>query len=357
MSKLKKFKLKSAIQSSTGMVTDIQAQVSQDHHAGEGIQDKIPLERIRTNPDNPRKLPFTTAYIHDFRNRVRILHSKASVDEHYFSKALELVAKEPEEKREALEKIVLLAKTIDRSGLINPITVQRDPGDGDGRGSLHTIQAGDRRYLAHVFLARPTIKAEVRGKETDPVETMISSLTENINREDLTTAEEFSFIEKLVNTIEARDGVPLDGAGLHNVISKSLSTCWRHLRLMRGPQEICDALKDGRLKSYRDAELAQKTSLDDVLRVSSTVVSMAPNELLIAGKKNTQREMQARQKAGRKRVSISLGSTVDVTAVQLIMRKVLGTEKYTQVAGRIDWKNYDDVQSAWTEFFQSLAKS
>ncbi|MCS7001172.1 MAG: ParB/RepB/Spo0J family partition protein, partial [Candidatus Kapabacteria bacterium] len=70
-----------------------------------------------------------------------------------------------------------LAKSIEKQGLLSPITVFRKP---DGRYSLI---AGQRRLLACKQLGWPTISAIVRESMTDADATAIS-LVENVHRAD-----------------------------------------------------------------------------------------------------------------------------------------------------------------------------
>lgn len=359
MSKFKRIDLRETIRRDTRLLSALQAQVNQDHHAGEGVSDKIPMDRISTNPDNPRQLPITVTDIVDYRDRVRAKVGNSGTDEQFFTAAVDMIASERDVVQSTLEEIILLAKSIGRNGLFNPISVYREQGNSDNQGSRYTILSGERRFLAHTFLSRPTIKAEVREKETDRVESLIGALAENINREDLSTAEEFTAVERLVQLVEARNMAPLDGAGLHHLVAKSPRTCRRYLQLIRGPEEVRKAIREGRLTNFRDAERALHTSLDDVLSGDTPIVMKTDftvsSEIAEEGSEKKKKSMEP--KAGRKRLAVSLGKTSDITSLQLIMRKVLGNDKYTQVARDVNWTDYDSVQQAWTQFFQSIVKS
>lgn len=71
-----------------------------------------------------------------------------------------------------------LAKSIEKQGLLNPISVFQNP---DGR---YTVVAGQRRLLAHRWLGRDTISAVVREKMTEGDATAMS-LVENVHRADM----------------------------------------------------------------------------------------------------------------------------------------------------------------------------
>ena len=90
----------------------------------------------------------------------------------------------PDQPRRHIDKEALaeLAASIERHGLIQPITVQRHP---DGAGERYVLVAGERRYRAHELLGREDILAIVTGGAADEI-----ALIENIQREDLHPLEE-----------------------------------------------------------------------------------------------------------------------------------------------------------------------
>lgn len=71
-----------------------------------------------------------------------------------------------------------LARSIERQGLLSPITVFPKPG---GR---YALVAGQRRLLAFQYLDRETIPAIVHEAMTDEAATAVS-LVENIHRADM----------------------------------------------------------------------------------------------------------------------------------------------------------------------------
>lgn len=86
------------------------------------------------------------------------------------------------------EKIIELAESIKRIGLINPITVQYDKNLNKFR-----LIAGERRYLAFKYLGYTHITANVIGIENETQKTLIQ-LEENTKRENLTTYEKSTAI-------------------------------------------------------------------------------------------------------------------------------------------------------------------
>lgn len=104
---------------------------------------------------------------------------------------LDLITLPPELHRHALDAARLeeLARSIETTGLLNPITVERT-------GDHFTLRAGHRRLEAHRLLRRDTIAANVR----EPGELAHGELitwAENLEREDLTPIEQAEACERM----------------------------------------------------------------------------------------------------------------------------------------------------------------
>ncbi len=95
--------------------------------------------------------------------------------------------------RETLEE---LASSIKEHGLVQPIVVTKDKDD-------YMIVAGERRWRAYKLAKIEEIPAVVR--DVDEKEVLLESLLENINREDLTWAEEEAAIWDLWTSGAYRD--------------------------------------------------------------------------------------------------------------------------------------------------------
>jgi ParB family chromosome partitioning protein len=100
-----------------------------------------------------------------------------------------------------------LATSIERKGLLQPIVVA--PLD-DGR---YEILLGQRRFLAHQELKRPTIRAQVLDERIDPVEAKVLSLTENLMRQDITRKDKIDVCTALYKTYGTMKDVS-DATGL-----------------------------------------------------------------------------------------------------------------------------------------------
>jgi ParB family chromosome partitioning protein len=114
-----------------------------------------------------------------------------------------------------------LAGSIDRHGLLQPITVKEAEGGG------YIIVAGERRVRAHQLLGRETIFAIVTTGSPDEI-----SLIENIQREDLDPLEEAEAMARLMRS----HGYTQEELG--RVIGKRQNTVSEILRLNALPEQI-----------------------------------------------------------------------------------------------------------------------
>jgi ParB family chromosome partitioning protein len=153
---------------------------------------------------------------------------------------------------EALQE---LAASIDKHGLIQPITVKRDDA---GR---YLLVAGERRYRAHQLLDRKTIPAIVTEGNVDEI-----ALIENIQREDLNPLETAEALAKLME----RYRYTQEEVG--KVIGKAQNTVSTILRLNSLPEQIKQEYptSDNVPKSVL-VEISRLGSLDEQLKLWQAV--------------------------------------------------------------------------------------
>ncbi|MBR2400929.1 MAG: ParB/RepB/Spo0J family partition protein [Tidjanibacter sp.] len=127
---------------------------------------------------------------------------------------------------DALEE---LADSIATLGLIQPITVRREP-EGN-----YIIISGERRWRASKLAGRKTIPAYVR--EADDKELHEMALVENIQRQDLNAMEIAISLQRLIDEC----GVTQETVAQR--VGKKRSTVANYLRLMQMCPEVQAALK------------------------------------------------------------------------------------------------------------------
>ncbi len=155
---------------------------------------ELPIEKLRPNPDQPRR---------DFDNT-------------------------------ELEE---LAASIREKGIIQPLLVRRDPQNPDD----YQIIAGERRWRAAQLANLHDIPVLIR--ELNDTEVIEVAIIENIQRADLNAVEEAAgyrqLMEKFGHTQEK----------LAEALGKSRSHIANLLRLLSLPQDVLDLLRDGKLSA------------------------------------------------------------------------------------------------------------
>ncbi len=187
----------------------------------------VPLEKIRTNPFQPRK----------------------NFDQ---------------------GKIEELAQSIKTYGLLQPVILSSDQDE-------YYIVAGERRYLACKFLGWVEIPAIIRKY---PHSSMVAvALIENIQREDLNFLEEAEGYRRLMEEFHLTQEV------LAQRLGKSQSSIANKLRLLKLPEEVKNLLKAEKL-SERHARALLKLSCpqkqkEAVEQIMSEAMSVKEAEMLV----------------------------------------------------------------------------
>lgn len=125
------------------------------------------------------------------------------------------------------DKVSELAKSINEIGLLQAIVVR-------AVGDRFEIIAGHRRFLAHKFLGRTEILANVLL--LDDAQAAIARATENLAREDLTPVEEATIYKNLID----REGLALDDVAKR--MGRSAGTIKRRMDLIKMPPLLQEAV-------------------------------------------------------------------------------------------------------------------
>ena len=152
----------------------------------------------------------------------------------------------PDQPRKAFseESLIELAASIERHGLIQPITVKRlDDG-------TYLLVAGERRFRAFERLGRSTIPAIVTTGDAEEI-----SLIENIQREDLNPLEEAEALARMMN----RHRYTQEQLG--QVVGKSQAAVSQVLGLLNLPETI--------KVEYRAAPRSSKSLLVEIAAMKS----------------------------------------------------------------------------------------
>ncbi|MBW7875925.1 MAG: ParB/RepB/Spo0J family partition protein [Candidatus Cloacimonetes bacterium] len=127
------------------------------------------------------------------------------------------------------ESIQELADSIDKNGLLQPITVRQS-------GEVWQIVYGERRFRAYTLLGRSEIPAYIQ--DYDDQQMLVNALVENIQREDLNPIEEAVSYQRLAQELQ------LTHEELASSLSKSRTYITNSLRLLRLPVVVLDYVKN-----------------------------------------------------------------------------------------------------------------
>jgi len=154
---------------------------------------EIPIDRLRRNPEQPRR--------------------------HFDPEAL-----------------TALAASIRRCGVLQPILVS-DDGDGG-----YLVIAGERRWRAAAEAGLATVPAVIR-ENAEARERLALALVENLQRDDLSPLEEARAYEHL------RSEHGLSQGEIASAVGRDRSTVANMLRLLRLPEEVQEQIEAGRLSA------------------------------------------------------------------------------------------------------------
>ena len=150
---------------------------------------------------------------------------------------------------EALDE---LADSIRQLGVIQPVTVKK------GDGGKYVIISGERRWRAAQRADLKTLPAYIREVDDENLHAM--ALVENIQRQDLNAIEIALGMQRLI------DECNLTQDALSEKVGKKRSSVSNYLRLLKLPDEVQLALKEG-LISMGHAKAIAGAPADQQLRV------------------------------------------------------------------------------------------
>ena len=174
--------------------------------------------------------------------------------------------------KEALE---LLADSISKYGVLQPILVREDGFGGDS----YEIIAGERRWRAAKLAGLSEIPAIV--VDGDELKAAQISIIENVQREDLNPVEEAMAYSALIEKF----GLKQDEVAQQ--VGKNRSTVANMLRLLDLPDEALDMLRDGEISTGHARTLLALENEDAIVPLAKKIVenNMSVREVENAVKK------------------------------------------------------------------------
>ena len=244
---------------------------------------------------------------------------------------VEAVERNPDQPRKRFDDVRLdeLAASIRELGVVEPILVRR-------QGQRYRIVAGERRWRAAQRAGLKEIPALVR--EASDAESFQIALVENLQRADLNAIEEAEAYQALV------DEHGLTQEAVAGKVGKERSTVANALRLLRLPEEVRDAVREGQLEMGHARALLGLENAEAIRRAAARVLR---EKLSVRATEALVRELVGGgKKAGPGRTA---AETTAVRALVQRLQRRLGCRcrvvPKTDAAGRIelDYTSLDEL--------------
>jgi ParB family transcriptional regulator, chromosome partitioning protein len=202
-----------------------------------------------------------------------------------------------------------LSKSIEVSGLIQPITV-RSVG-----GNKYQLISGERRLRASKLAGLKEIPAYVRVANDQ--ELLEMALVENIQRADLNAVEVAISYQRLM------DECNLTHEALSDRVGKDRSTITNYVRLLKLPAQIQTSLKSGVLSMGHARALA---GIEDVVMQLKLHKEAVDNGLSVRALEHAIRAFNLRSKGTVSTVTNVSGLTPEITKIKQKISESLGTK-------------------------------
>ena len=174
--------------------------------------------------------------------------------------AITSVVPNPKQPRTHFDEQALneLAESIRTLGVIQPLTVKKD---ADGK---YTIISGERRWRASQLAGLETVPVYIR--EADDQHVLEMSIVENIQRQDLNAIEVALSLQRLV------DECDLKQESLGERIGKNRSTVANYMRLLKLPDRVQLAIREGLISMGHARALITVESPEEQLSILSKII-------------------------------------------------------------------------------------
>ena len=157
------------------------------------------------------------------------------------------------------EALKVLAESIQRFGVLQPVVVRASSGD-----KPFELVAGERRWRASCLVGKETIPAVIRSSDEET--SLVEALVENLHREDLNPIEEAAAFQQLIDDFEVTH------ADLGQQLGKARATISNSLRLLELPSDIQLGLIEGRITAGHARALLSCESESDQLQLLERIV-------------------------------------------------------------------------------------
>jgi len=327
---------------------------------GLGEYRRIPLDAVERDPNQPRD---------DLPTKEEVIACR--------EQGINAV---PEEKREVMQGIISLAKSIDAGELLHAIKVINLSDESTER---YRIRTGERRYLAHIYLGETSIPAVIHTSDavSDQDAIYFEQLVENIQRQDLTLAQRFRGL-RYFSGYNDENGTSLNKLTpdeIQEILGVKKSQAYKYRKVLaEGTSELFAAIDAGKVPTIDAAydcvvlpQEQRETHIAAMMNPASTTDTVPAHTDKSSGEDDEQAEeggdtlkpkpaSKPKKKAGRYKEKVNLGQVVEGKVIKVIM-EALGEQDADLVSAydldATDWADLNKVEKMWKEVLKALEKS
>jgi len=294
----------------------------------------IPIDYIRMDQDNPRKLAINTTLINRIVKKYPIqIFIKNELCNDWIEDYVEKVTKEFNLEGKQIgdfTSIVEFAAVLKSSErLLHPIVVWK------GESIFHLI-AGERRVLAFAQLQESHISAQICSSKPNSTEIDILQWEENVSREDMSLYERTIRIGKFVKANQG--GKSISVRKLAKISGLSVSESHRYLAVIKYETDtLINAIRDGKVKSIKLAQEYSKLSDDDLIATLSGKQTSNINPLL--------------------KPSVKISKDADMGAIKQIISAVIKEYKAEAILDSLDLTKSKDINLAFNALVTFISEN
>ena len=297
----------------------------------EVIVKTIPIDFIKADQDNPRKLAIDLALIknivekHPIQQFIRNEQCNDWIEEYVekITKAYNLEGKQIGDFTSIVEFAAVL-KSPER--LLHPIVVWREE-------SIFHLIAGERRVLAFAQLNESHISAKICDTKPDESEIDILQWEENVSREDMSLYERTIRIQKFVKATTPKN---ISVRKLAKITGLSVAESHRYLAVIKYETDtLINAIKDGKVKSIKLAQEYSKLSEEDL-------------QMKLSGKKNPA--------INAVKPMVKISKDVDINVIKKIIDTITKEYNADAVLKDLDLSKTKDINLAFNLLINFLSE-
>lgn len=321
MSTKKRFTIASDL--ANGLRNTIQ---SAANNQGQLHYDMMPLEMIKPDPNNPRRLSLS---------REEIMNGISEAEANAV-------------KQDELNALTELAQSIKKIGIKNAIEVYKE-------GSHYQIITGERRYWAAIIAGQQNVPVKISQKP-DEFNLRYTQWVENINRQDLSLAEKFHNLQLMADAYDKSEKGPFSERILQSLLGISTIQAYRYICLLKAEQEIISLVKSGKINNLKLIQelvaMKDKKARSQILswiHSSKSEITNLSHYKQASGKKSSTKKQNSFQ--------INLGTIKGIPAAKTLLEILLSHPRLSSSTihdKQIDWTSSKSIKNAFQVLFKKL---